>query len=143
MTTIPLSEYRLSPAIVVTRNDYRQLAELAMAGLGSYSVADDLLHELDRAQVVDDVAAPANIVRMGSRVRFRIGAREQTGELVFPAEGDISAGRISVLTPVGTALIGLTAGQSISYRTHDGRPQILTLLEVLPPVPDDDDPEAA
>jgi regulator of nucleoside diphosphate kinase len=78
---------------------------------------------------------------MGSRVRFRIGAREQTSELVFPAQGDISAGRLSVMTPVGTALVGLRAGQSISYRTHDGRPQILTVLQVLPA--EGDGPHAA
>jgi regulator of nucleoside diphosphate kinase len=63
--------------------------------------------------------------------------------LVYPAEADIAEGRISVLTPVGTALIGLRAGQSITWRTRDGRKQVLTVLRVTPPVADDPGPEAA
>jgi regulator of nucleoside diphosphate kinase len=50
--------------------------------------------------------------------------------LVFPAEADIAEGKISVLTPVGAALIGLTEGQSIMWTTRDGRDQELTILSV-------------
>lgn len=134
MTTITLSELRLSPQLTLARSDHQQLARLALAGSGhSADAADDLLYELDRAQVVDDPALPDDVVRMGSSVRYRTGRDERTVTLVWPAEADIAERRVSVLTPVGTALLGLRAGQSITFRTRDGRPQMLTVLAVWPP----------
>jgi regulator of nucleoside diphosphate kinase len=79
-------------------------------------------------------------------VRFRTGRDERTVLLVYPADADIATARVSVLTPIGAALIGLRVGQSISFRTRDGRPQMLTVLRVLPPPEDDgnnDGPRAA
>lgn len=131
MTAIPL---RLSPNITLSTSDHQKLSLLALAGPGSDpEAADDLLYELDRASIVADASLPGDVVRMGSLVRFRTGRDERTALLVYPAEADIAAGRISVLTPVGAALIGLRTGQSISFRTRDGRPQMLTVLCVLPP----------
>ena len=144
MTTIPLSELRLSPPLTLARSDHQQLARLALAGSGhSADAADDLLYEIDRAQIVDDAALPSDVVRMGSRIRYRTGRDERRVTLVWPAEADIAARRVSVLTPVGTALIGLRAGQSITFRTRDGRPETLTVLGVLPPEGEDDGPQAA
>jgi regulator of nucleoside diphosphate kinase len=145
MTTITLSELRLSPQLTLARGDHQQLTRLALAGTGhSADAADDLLHELDRAQIIEDVAVPSDVVRMGSRIRFRTGRDERNVTLVWPAEADIASRRISVLTPVGTALIGLRAGQSITFRTRDGRPEMLTVVAVLPPEDEDDDgPRAA
>lgn len=146
MTTITLSELRLSPPLTLARSDHQQLARLALAGSGhSADAADDLLYELDRAEIVDDPNVPSDVVRMGSRLRFRTGRDERQVTLVWPAEADIASRRISVLTPVGTALLGLRAGQSITFRTRDGRPQMLTVLSVLPPESggDDDGPIAA
>ncbi|MBL8597032.1 MAG: nucleoside diphosphate kinase regulator [Devosia sp.] len=146
MTTITLSELRLSPPLTLARSDHQQLARLALAGSGhSADAADDLLYELDRAQIVDDPKMPTDVVRMGSRVRFRTGRDERHVTLVWPAEADIAERRVSVLTPVGTALLGLRSGQSITFRTRDGRPQMLTVLGVLPPEGehDDDGPRAA
>ena len=105
--------------------------------------ADDLLHELDRASVVPDATVPGDIVRMGSLVRFRTGRDTRSVTLVYPAEADIASARVSVLTPVGTALIGLRAGQSITFRTRDGRPQMLTVLNMMPPGEGDEGPRAA
>ena len=145
MTTITLSELRLSPPLMLGRSDHQQLARLALAGSGhSADAADDLLYELDRAKIVDDVAVPDDVVRMGSRLRYRTGRDERTVTLVWPAEADIAERRISVLTPVGTALLGLRAKQSITFRTRDGRPQMLTVLAVWPPEGGEDDgPRAA
>ena len=86
-----------------------------------------------------DARLPRDVVRMGSRVVFRTGEEIREAELVYPAQADIAQGRISVLTPVGTALIGLRAGQSITWRTRDGRKQVLTIVRVTPPVVDSDD----
>jgi regulator of nucleoside diphosphate kinase len=122
-----------APQIVLGINDHRQLVELATASEGT-PAAEALLDELERAKVVADDRLPATVVRMGSRVRFRSpGAGEKLVELVYPVDADIAAGRISVLTPVGAALIGLSGGQSISWETRDGREQELTVVEVRQP----------
>jgi regulator of nucleoside diphosphate kinase len=131
----------LSPDILVGRDEHRQLLLLAMAGTGhSAEDADWLLYELERAMVVPDHSVPNNVVRMGSTVRYRTtGGLERTVQIVFPKEADIAKNRISILTPVGSALIGLRRGQSISYRARDGRTQSLTVLEVVRS-PDGEDP---
>ena len=69
---------------------------------------------------------------MGSRVRYRTAAdgEERDVTLVFPAEADITRSRVSVMTPVGAALIGLRKGQSITWITRDGRKQVLTVTGV-------------
>ena len=69
---------------------------------------------------------------MGSQVRFR---DETTGlarevQLVYPQQADSAAGRISILTPVGTALIGLSEGQSMTWSDRSGKAKRLTVLEV-------------
>ena len=135
MTTITLSDFHLSPQIVVGLSEHRQLLVLAMAGRGhTADDADGLLYELERAEVVTDWAVPSDAVRMGSTVRFRSnGDVEREVTLVFPKDADIADGRISVLTPVGTALLGLRVGQSITWLTRDGRNQMLTVLAVSPP----------
>ncbi|MFI0842403.1 nucleoside diphosphate kinase regulator [Mesorhizobium sp. IMUNJ 23232] len=125
------------PAIRVTRSDYESLSRLAE----SYSarnpdVADQLLAELDRARVVEDARIPADVVRMGSRLRFTTDAGEDRAvTLVFPGEADIAEGKVSILTPIGAALIGLSAGQSIDWTARDGRIHRLTVENVEPMVP--------
>lgn len=138
MTTISIADFNLSPEIVLGSAERQQLIALAMGGAGN---AEGLLDELERARVVPDNALPGDVVRMGSRVEYRTnGGDSRVVELVYPKDADIEAGRISVLTPVGTALIGLRAGQSITWDTRDGRKQVLTVLAVTPPHSNDDDP---
>ena len=141
MTTTTLQEFTLSPDIVVGREEHRQLTVLALGGTGhSAEVADSLLYELDRASVLPDALVPTDVVRMGSRVRYRASeGDEREVMLVYPAKADIAEGRVSVLTPVGAALIGLRQGQSITWMTRDGRRQVLTVLAVRPPEPEDGD----
>jgi regulator of nucleoside diphosphate kinase len=145
MTTISMADFDLSPAITLGQADHRQLIVLAMAGIGHTAEdADGLLYELERAQVVPDGTVPDDVVRMGSFIRFRTdGGNEREVELVYPADADIAAGRVSVLTPVGTALLGLRSGQSITWLTRDGRKQLLTVLGVTQPDDNSPDPIAA
>jgi regulator of nucleoside diphosphate kinase len=146
MTTTSLSDFNLSPDLVLGRDEYRQLTVLALAGTEhSADDADWLLHELERATVVPDGRVPRDVVRMNSLVRFRTsGGDQRVVELVFPRDADIASRKISVLTPVGAALIGLRTGQSITWLTRDGRRQVLTVLSVTPPATDpNDDPGPA
>jgi len=137
-----LSDFNLTPEIVIGHDEHRQLFVLALAGTHPEDDAEWLLHELERARIVAEDAIPGNVVRMGSLVRYRSsGGDERTIRLVYPLEADISLGRISVMTPVGVALLGVREGQSISYRARDGRRQALTVIEVLDH-PRKDAPEA-
>lgn len=125
----------LAPEITLGHADHRQLNILAMAGLDhNADQSDDLLNELDRARVIEDGEVPADIVRMGSTVAYRTdGGQTPTVTLVYPVDADIAAGRISIMTPVGTALIGLRQGQSITWRDRNGKRHMLTVMSVVPP----------
>ena len=145
MTTTTLHELTLSPDIVLSTEDHRILTRLALAGINVDSdVADDLLYELERASIVPPTEVPHDAVRMGSRVRYRTGEGDQREvTLVFPSDADIDRNFVSVMTPVGAALIGLRRGQSITWLTRDGRKQMLTALMVFPPQSDEPEPPAA
>lgn len=119
----------LRPQIVVAESDHRQL--LALASGGQNMAAESLLSEMERARVVADDKLPADVVRMGSSVQYRTDKDEIVDvTLVYPREADISAGRISVLTPVGAVLIGLRTGQSITWESRDGKRNVLTVVSV-------------
>ncbi len=123
---------RSVPNIIVSDADYDRLTSLATAALERLpDVATELLDEMDRAKVVRDNNVPANVVRMGSTVTFRSDdGRELTETLVYPVDEDSDAHKISVMTPVGAALIGLAEGQSISWTARDGRSHRLTVEKV-------------
>jgi regulator of nucleoside diphosphate kinase len=124
------------PPLVIHTADYDRLAALAEATRANHSgVAGELLAELDRASVVTASDLPAGVVSMQSGVTFRDDAsgRIHRVRLVYPNEADITEGRMSVLTPVGAALIGLSKGQSIGWETRTGEERSLTVLDVAPP----------
>jgi regulator of nucleoside diphosphate kinase len=123
---------RWTPAIIVSDIDQERLSGLATAALERVpEVAEELLSEMERASVVAARSVPPNVVRMGSTVEFQSDdGQHRCVTLVFPGEADISQGKISVLTPVGAALIGLSEGQSIMSMTRDGRERELTVLSV-------------
>jgi regulator of nucleoside diphosphate kinase len=86
---------------------------------------------MDRAEVVAAGLVPDDVVRMGSTVEFCSDTGEQRRvTLVFPGDADIAMGKISILTPIGTALIGLKVGQSITWVTRGGQEHQLTVAHV-------------
>src|SRR5690554_4985597 len=115
----------LPPPIVVSRRDAARLeALLDSPRWQNDATAEALMGELTRAEVVENDAMPADVVGMHSRVEC---VDENSGEkhtltLVFPQEADAGAGRISIMAPVGCALLGLSVGQSIDWSTPQGRP---------------------
>jgi regulator of nucleoside diphosphate kinase len=127
------ANYRL-PEIVVGDTDHARLTTLANAALETVpDTADELLSELDRAKVVADDSVPRDVVRMGSVVEYRSDNDQKRVTLVFPQEADIASGKVSVLTPVGAALIGLAKGESITWTARDGSRHQLTILSVEQP----------
>ncbi len=124
------------PTVVIDEAYYDRLESLAMGSMErAQAAAERLLEELERAEVLPSEEVPQNVVNIGSEVTYSDdeGDRSHTVCLVFPAEADISQNRISVLTPVGAALIGLSEGQSITWLSRDGKERRLTVLEVKPP----------
>ena len=110
--------------IYLTQADLDRLFDLVetySAGPGADRL-QQLERELVRAVVVPRDEIPADIVTMNSRVVFE---DETTGErreitLVYPKQADIASGKISVLVPVGTALLGVRIGQSIDWELPNG-----------------------
>ena len=124
---------RSVPHIIVSNADYEGLTDLATASLARLpEVAQELLSEMDRAKVVQDGSVPDGVVRMGSTVTFKSDdGHTRTLKLVYPADESLDEHRISVMTPVGAALIGLGIGQSISWTARDGKDHRLTVTKVI------------
>ncbi|KRD72975.1 nucleoside diphosphate kinase regulator [Ensifer sp. ENS10] len=122
------------PPIIINADDHKRLTALASSALDRVpDVAEALLSELDRARIGAPEALPADSVQMGSSVAFEADngfAKQVT--LVYPGEADIETGRISVLTPVGAALIGLSVGQSIDWQDRSGKVHRMTIRSVTP-----------
>lgn len=124
------------PRITLTATDHEKLSALADAASHTMpEVAAELADEIDRAQILPKGRSATDIVCMGCEVEFRddVSGRVQTVTLVYPNEADIARGRISILTPIGTALIGLPVGKSIDWTTRNGDKKRLTVLQVREP----------
>jgi regulator of nucleoside diphosphate kinase len=98
------------------------------------ALADRLLEELSRARILPAARIPADVAGIGSRITWRdeTTGHEQTATLVWPEQADIDAGRASVLTPIGVALLGLKAGARFQWETRGGECRDLTVLAVGP-----------
>ncbi|MGD9922045.1 MAG: nucleoside diphosphate kinase regulator [Pseudorhodoplanes sp.] len=129
-----MSDFRPElPPIAMIRADAEKLSRIANSSAGAFAqTAEFLAREIDRAQVIEESQRLPGLVTMGSRVTFRddVTAAVRTVRLVYPGEADVSQGTISVLTPIGAALIGLSAGQSIEWETVSGGRRSLTVLAV-------------
>lgn len=129
------------PHIKINKHDFARLDRLlGTLGSGKLSkAADFLLEELSRAKVLDNAEIGADTVRMHARVVFRDedSGRTRAVVLVYPTERELSADALSVLTPLGAALLGLAKGQTIEFDGLDGAPRRVTVVEVTPPSEDE------
>jgi regulator of nucleoside diphosphate kinase len=121
--------------IQVTATDYQRLRGIIAEWSNTRDryATEALSDELDRAEVVASEAIAGNVVTMNSRVIFQ---NEETGEssevsLVYPQQSVPALGRISVLAPVGTALLGLSVGQTIDWQMPDARLKRLRIVKIL------------
>ena len=120
------------PSIIVNDVDFERLTQLATSALDRFpEVAEALLGELDRAEIVPALQVGNNVVQIGSIVTFETeGGIPREVKLVYPGEADIAEGKVSILTPIGTALLGLSPGQSITWKARDGREHELRVTTV-------------
>lgn len=100
-------------------------------------VAAMLLEEIERGQLYDSDTLPKDAVTLGSDVDFVDERTQQLRkvQLVLPGNANIAEGRISILTPMGAALYGLRAGDSINWPDLDGNERRITLVRVAQRTP--------
>ena len=124
----------MRPPIVVSSLDMERLETLldslpaAQAG-----TRDILLDELGRAELVEPEDMPQDVVTMNSRVRFVLDDAPQAFDmsLAYPKDVDGAGDKLSVLTPVGSALLGLKVGDSIAWTRPDGGRFDVTVREIV------------
>ncbi len=142
MPSAALTQSDSKPPIHLIDSDYDVIADLAISIERRLpELSKMLLDEIDRAEIHSAGDLPRDVVTIGSTVEFIDEDSDTTRlvTLVLPADADIEAGRISILTSVGAGLIGLRTGQSINWPCPNGRPRSLRILKVTRTSPPADD----
>lgn len=122
--------------LILRVDDYKLLTALLNNWYGNTLVerksAQDLQEELKRARLVGKEDFPNDAVRLNSRVRIKAEGRDDVMELVLvmPDKADMKERKISVVAPVGAALIGFRKGQQVSWQVPAGK-RTFTILEVI------------
>lgn len=113
-------------SIYITKPDYLRLSALIEKTREGNGVDREYLNkleaELDRAEIVDPKEIPVDVITMRSTVRLKdlVSGDENTYSLVFPTEADFSEGKISVLAPIGMAILGYKQGDTIKWSVPSG-----------------------
>jgi regulator of nucleoside diphosphate kinase len=120
--------------ICITKQDHARLGELLLVSANQRERSDlaELAAELGRATILEEKDIPSSLVTMNSKIVLK---DLDTGEkmvftLVYPDEANIEAGKISVISPIGTAVLGYAAGDEISWNVPAGKRRI-KIVEVL------------
>jgi regulator of nucleoside diphosphate kinase len=123
-----------SPKIIISSLDADRLEEL-LESLpdGSFPGKAELEAELARAEIVEPKNMPSSVVTMNSTVKFQVESSKEefTMTLVYPKDMDSTSGKISILAPVGSALLGLSAGDAIEWPKPGGGVLRVRIVEVV------------
>ena len=117
---------RKTANIYITEPDYQRLSGLIdrtrERSNSDREYLNKLEAELDRAEIVDPKDIPADVITMRSRVRLKdlVSGETNTYSVVFPTEADFAEGKISVLAPIGTAILGYKRGDTIEWQVPSG-----------------------
>jgi regulator of nucleoside diphosphate kinase len=124
----------MQPSITISTLDLNRIDQmLDRLPSAQASARDALSDELARAAVVEPWDMPPRVVTMNSRVRFRL---EDTGgewckTLVYPKDIDLDGDTVSILSPVGSALLGLSEGDRVRWERAGGRSIGVEVVEVI------------
>ena len=119
----------------ITRPDRDRLVDITRARANTLRWAmfiDELRREINRARVVEPTRVSSDVVTMHSKVQFQDQERDghEVYTLVYPDEADLRAGKLSVLTPIGTALLGAREGDVVSVLGSEG-PRAIKVQSIL------------
>lgn len=135
---VPMPTHHPDRSIYITGSDMTRLRSMIGSArpLGSDDNWDrpyllSLAAELDRAIVIESTEVPPDVVTMNSRLRLRDRTNAWTVTLVFPQDADPEDDRISVLAPLGAALLGCRCGSSVSFRVPSGDVRTCEVLNIL------------
>ncbi|HEX5959684.1 MAG TPA: nucleoside diphosphate kinase regulator [Rhodanobacteraceae bacterium] len=120
-------------AIILSRLDVERIEKLLdTPELRDSPTAEKLRDEFDRADILEPVAMPHDVVSMNSSADCvdESNGKHYTLTLVYPKDADADTGRISVLAPVGSALLGLRVGQGIDWPGHAGKTHRLKVTAI-------------
>lgn len=121
------------PQITITRLDAERLERL-LESLpdNAFPAREQLQAEIARADIVEPREVPPDVVTMNSKVSFRVEnhAREFSLRLVYPKDADGSPDKVSVLAPVGSALLGIRQGQAIDWPMPGGSTARVEVIRV-------------
>lgn len=112
--------------IILTKSDFQRLETLLSSEftqvIGPSEYLEGLAGELRRAEIIEAERVPHNVVTMNSTVKLRDCDTDELESytLVFPEQADIANNKLSVLAPVGTAILGQRVGDSLRWRTPGG-----------------------
>jgi regulator of nucleoside diphosphate kinase len=119
--------------ILVTESDFERIQSLIESCRSSWRQdlhdLDTLEGELDKAKIVKPADIPPNVVTMNSRVRVKdiTSGREFVCQIVFPKDADSELNRISILAPIGTALLGYRTGSTVEWQMPSGTRRLKVL----------------
>lgn len=122
------------PPITLGNLDLARLEQmLESPALRGLPAAESLGAELERARVLPAAQVPGDVVTMNATVTCvdEVSGESHQFTLVFPQDADVATGRVSVLAPVGSALLGLSVGQAIDWQAPGGRALRLRVTSVV------------
>lgn len=119
------------PKLMMTESDFQKISALVMST--QTEISEMLEEELGRAAVVPSDQLPKDVVTMNSTVSFTDldSGKKSVVTLVYPHEANIEENKVSILAPVGAALIGLRVGQIINWPLPQGKERRIKVESVL------------
>jgi regulator of nucleoside diphosphate kinase len=127
---------KINNQLVLRKDDYSLLVSYLNGSRGKTPFdrqnAEELQAELKKAKLVDKTDFPLDVVRLNSTVRIKAEDKDEVMELklVTPDNADIKEKKISIMAPIGTALIGFRQGQKVKWKVPAGK-RTFTILEVI------------
>jgi regulator of nucleoside diphosphate kinase len=126
---------KINHQLVLRKDDYKIMTSYLNGSRGKTAFdrrnAEDLKAELKKARLVSNIEFPDDVVRLNSKVLLKAEDKDEVMELmlVTPEKADIKEKRISVMAPIGTALIGFQEGQKVKWRVPAGT-RTFTIIKV-------------
>lgn len=140
MTKAPKPRSPKAPKIVINADELAHIEALAEGAMQrNPALADRLFEEIGRARIVTPAKMPSDVVSVGSTVTYRDESTglEKSVTLVYPEDADIARQRVSVMTPIGVALLGLAEGAAFYWDTRDNQRRMLSVIKVEQAQPSD------